>query len=138
MTNQFYFICYLLSSDSNFGHSFAPNYPPYVADGPLPYSFTLCSRDAQIYKHPKNKRHKKKPRMHKACLCDGYACLTNHCWTVRRSAQREHAVYSGGRPSQRYTLSQPEFSLTSFLFTTLPILFIIGEYTILIPRYSFI
>ncbi|PTB35807.1 hypothetical protein M441DRAFT_294016 [Trichoderma asperellum CBS 433.97] len=69
----------------------------------------------------KKKDKKKKPRCARLAYCDGHACLKNHCWTVRNLVQREYAVYSRGRPSQRYTLSLQNFPY--LLFSLLPYLY---------------
>lgn len=57
---------------------------------------------------------------------------------MENSVQREYAVYSGGRPSQRYTLSQPDFPyyFSSFLHYYPANIITIGGYTILSLRYT--
>lgn len=90
----------------------------------------------------RQEKRKKEPRLHKACLlrrtCVHVKSLLDS-WKIL--VQREYAVYSGGRPSQRYTLSQPDFSLqfsSSFLRYYPTYIIIIGEYTMLSLKIYFI
>lgn len=61
-------------------------------------------------------------RMYKA-YCHGYSCITNHCWTVGNSIQREYAVYNGAAVSSIHSFST-RLSLPLFFFSpSLPYLY---------------
>lgn len=131
MTNQFYFICYLLSSDSNFGHSFAPDYPSHVADGSLPCSLLLSSFAAATLKSRNTgKRQEKEEKKnaqsllrrtfaHKKSLLDS--------WKIQSSENMLSFLVEGGRRNDTLFLNKI-FLITLLLFsiTTLPILLPLG------------